>query len=206
MEEERIVNLLKFSIKPIKSAREENDFNNACQLFKTESNKVRKLGDKKCSTLEEKSPDNNICLLLEILSDFNIATNSTEEDLLFLHNGVFFVKWLFCTYSEDIGKVLRLHDQTCKTFVDLLVTLISSIEVTKETYHVVMEATDILSIVSYSTGLLNVQGKEEALMQSLLRNFIAQEPAPVFPFGLSSSIGFNLAAGMWSIMTVGYVF
>ena len=51
MEEERIVNLLKFSIKPIKSAREENDFTNACQLLKTETEKVRNLGDKKCSNL-----------------------------------------------------------------------------------------------------------------------------------------------------------
>ena len=188
MDEASIINLLKFKIRPVKGLDEEKLFTAACEKIKENTNQ---------------QVEGNLGVILEILADFDVFTNNSSEEVWFLHNGLFFVKWLFRTYPELIGDITSQYHETQKKFFSLLVNIISKVEVTDESYHLVMEATDILTIVSCSTNHLEVLGMEMALMNSLLHNFIGQKPAPVFPFGLPSGVGHALASGMWSVMTIG---
>jgi len=188
MDEEAIMKLLKFKIRPVRSMAEEESFHAVCSHIKANVNQQM---------------NENLGKILEILADFDVFTNTSVEEVWFLHNGVFFIKWLFNTYSELIGEIITSYPEVKKKFLKLLVNIISKVEVTDQSYHLVMEATDILSIVSYSTNHLEVLGMETLLMKSLLVNLCAQKSAPVFPFGLKSGMGHAIASGMWTVMTAG---
>ena len=162
--EEQLTSLLSFMIRPVKSLAEEKSFSASCLKIKENVEQERKqtlqiglgLGQSK-STME------NICVLMEMLADFDISTNSTTQEIWFLHNGLFFVKWLFSSYPDHVGHIMGTHSEIQKKFFTLLVTIVTTVEVTDESYHMVMEATDILRIASYSANYLEVLGMEESL-------------------------------------------
>ena len=113
------------------------------------------------------------------------------------------MKWVISSYPENIRTIQNNFNETWKKFTMFLINLITKLEVTNENYHLVMEATDILTIASYAADTLEVLGVEKELITRLLVNFIAQKPSPVFPYGLPSGVGHALASGMWSVVTIG---
>ena len=204
MSEEQVMSLLDFKIRPAKSWEEEKCVYDSCLEMKemVTNNKRYELpeefGVQHCGLNME-----NIFVLLEILADFDVLTNISKEDTLILHNGLFFFKWIISSYPENIGAIQSNYSETWNKFSTLLLNVITKLEVFNENYHLVMEATDILTIASYAADTLDVIGVEKELITSLLKNFIAQKPAPVFPYNLPSGVGHALASGMWSVMTVG---
>ena len=103
-DEEQLTSLLSFRIRPVKSVVEEKSFSASCLQIKENVEKERKqalqigLGLGQSGAMEE-----NICALMEMLADFDISTNSTNQEIWFLHNGLFFVKWLFSSYPDHVG-------------------------------------------------------------------------------------------------------
>lgn len=140
----------------------------------------------------------------------NILTHqikaSDEASLWRAFNGLNFVNYIIKSIikEDDNLDIIDIFDNIddLTSFVNYLVDNLIEIDVSDSTYHILMVSTTLLvSILMYSFA--NIQGGDK-IIPKLLQKFIEQQPAPVFPFGQTSSIGYSLASGMWSGMTLGF--
>ena len=188
LEDEAIHEFLKFHIKPPKTIEECKSLVEICTELKKEM------------TTENTK---NLTALVEVTANPDISDTMDIDSLQTIHNGLFFVKWLFLTYSDDKDKLLDVKMEIEALIVPFLIKILTSVSITASTYHIVMEASDLLGILLDISPKISFFENEKKIIQSLLKNFVDQQPAPVFPFGQSSGFGHALASGMWSVMTVG---
>ena len=122
-------------------------------------------------------------------------------------NGLYLIAWILKLLTKqdpednlNLGELFP-DENRLVTFIGYLTSNIIDIETSNTTYHVLLESTIILLTLLMHT---NVQiQSSNSLITAILNRFIKQQPAPVFPFEQASGLGFALASGVWSVMTVG---
>ena len=189
IEEDAVRDLLQFQIKPPKTIEECKSLVNLCRDLKNEIPQVS---------------SKNLPSLVEITAIPDISPISDEESLKTVFNGLFFIKWFCIAYSDDTEKLLDIKLDIEALMVPFLIRVITGLEIVDKTYHIILEACDILAILLDISPKLDLFDNEKSLVAALLKNFISQTPAPVFPFQQPSGLGHALASGMWAVMTVGY--
>jgi len=188
IEDAAIQDLLQFQIKPPKTIEDCKSLVEICRELKDEiPNESTK----------------NLTALVEITANPDISETLDDDSLKVIYNGLFFIKWFCLTYSDDSEKLLDVKLEIEALMVPFLIKVITNVEITDKTYHIALEACDILAILIEISPKIDLFENDKNLVTSLLKNFTAQIPAPVFPFVQPSGFGHALASGMWSVMTVG---
>ena len=188
IEDEAIQNLLQFHIKPPKTIEECKSLVEICTELKNEI---------------PKESSKNLAALVEVTANPDISETLDDESLKIIHNGLFFIKWFCLTHSDDSEKLLDIKVEIEAMIIPFLIKIITTLAITDKTYHIVLEAADILAILVEISPKIDFFENEKNLIIALLKNFTSQTPAPVFPFGQPSGFGHAIASGMWSVMTVG---
>ena len=122
-------------------------------------------------------------------------------------NGLYLIAWILKLLTKqdpednlNLGELFP-DENRLVTFIGYLTSNIIDIETSNSTYHVLLESTIILLTLLMHTSV-QIQSSN-SLITAILNRFIKQQPAPVFPFEQAGGLGFALASGVWSVMTVG---
>ena len=183
LDEDDIENLLNFYLKPPKTIEELRSLKDACKELQIEVGS----GNAK-----------NFTALVDYLVNLK-----DDDDLRIPYNGLFIIKWFLLIISDandELHEIIKSSEKDLLTFVN---SILVNKDINEKNYHLALEASNILEIlIDVSPEAASIkEGKE--LITKLLLNFISQKPAPVFPFQQPPGIGYTLASGMWSVMTVG---
>merc|ERR1719376_967594 len=149
IEEDAVRDLLQFQIKPPKTIED-------CKFL------VKICRDLKNETPKESSK--NLPSLVEMTAIPDISETSDEESLKTVFNGLFFIKWFCLAYSDDNDKLLDVKLDIEAIMVPFLIRVIPSLEIVDKTYHIILEACDILAILLDISPKMDLFDNEKSLI------------------------------------------